>query len=183
MLEILQVIWEFLKIGLFTIGGGQASLPFFLELPHRFGWFTTAELMDMIAISNATPGAVGIKVAAFAGYHIDGIWLGLAAGFAIILPGAIIAYFMARAWDKVKDNKITSAIVTGVRPAVTALIMFSSWRLIQDSLLTSTEIAFTSLNIPAIIWFIVILFAIFKFKQHPIVYIVVSAIAGIFIAF
>ena len=87
---ILQLMFEFLKIGLFSVGGGQSTIPFLYDLVHRFNWFNAQELADMIAISESTPGPVGINMATYAGFNVAGVFGGILATLALVCPCVII---------------------------------------------------------------------------------------------
>ena len=69
----LQLFWEFLKTGLFAVGGGLATLPFLKAITHKYPWFTANDLMDMIAVSESTPGPMGVNSATYAGFHAAGL--------------------------------------------------------------------------------------------------------------
>lgn len=183
----IQLILEFLKIGLFTIGGGLATLPFLQELTVKYPWFSASELIDMIAISESTPGPIGINMATFAGFQAGGILGGILASVCVVLPGMILILLVARILDKVKGNPTVDAAFKGIRPAVAALIIVSGWEIIQSAFFKTGNLSFSNLfsmiNIPAIIWFVIVYYALVKFNKHPIIYLLVSALVGIFIAF
>ena len=86
----LQLFWEFLKVGLFTVGGGLASLPFLYDISDRTGWYTHAQLADMIAISESTPGPIGINMATYVGFTSAGILGSVLATLGFIIPSIII---------------------------------------------------------------------------------------------
>ena len=86
----LQLFWEFFKTGLFTVGGGLASLPFLYDISDRTGWYTHAQLADMIAISESTPGPIAINMATFIGASQGGILGSLLATLGVVLPSFII---------------------------------------------------------------------------------------------
>ena len=86
----LQLFWEFLKTGLFAVGGGLATLPFLKAITHKYPWFTANDLMDMIAVSESTPGPMGVNSATYAGFHAAGLPGALTATFSLVLPSVII---------------------------------------------------------------------------------------------
>ena len=104
----LRLFFEFFKVGLFSIGGGLATIPFLTDLGSRTGWFTSGELANMIAISESTPGPMGVNMATYVGFHLRGIPL-------VIL---IIAGFL----KKFRESRGVDAVFYGIRPASTALI-------------------------------------------------------------
>ena len=87
---LLKLFWEFLKIGLFSVGGGMATLPFLYDLADSTGWYTYSQLADMLAVSESTPGPVGINMATYVGYTVGGIAAAETATVGIVLPGGIL---------------------------------------------------------------------------------------------
>ena len=85
-----QLFWEFLKVGLFTVGGGLASLPFLYEISDKTGWYTHAQLADMIAISESTPGPIGINMATYVGFTSAGVLGALIASISFIVPPVMV---------------------------------------------------------------------------------------------
>ena len=102
---ILELFLVFFKIGLFSFGGGYATLPFLYHITETHKWFTTQQLTDMIAISSITPGPIGINMATFAGYTTAGIIGSALATFAIILPSYLIVILISKLLNKFNDNK------------------------------------------------------------------------------
>ena len=85
----LQLFWEFFKAGLFAIGGGLATLPFLQDMAVKTGWFTTDQLADMIAVSECTPGPIGVNMATYAGFLTKGVPGGIVATIGLITPSAV----------------------------------------------------------------------------------------------
>src|SRR5690625_626628 len=112
----------FFKIGLFGIGGGLATLPFLQEIVHKYGWITSEELLNMIAISESTPGPIGINAATFVGHNTVGTFGGLIATLGLITPSIIIIIIIAHYFAKFSEEPIVEAAFQGIRPAVTGLI-------------------------------------------------------------
>ena len=100
----LQLFYEFFKAGLFAIGGGLATLPFLKQISLRYPWFTPNDLMDMIAVSESTPGPMGVNSATYAGFHAAGIPGALMATCSLVLPSVIIIILVSRALDKFRDS-------------------------------------------------------------------------------
>lgn len=183
----LQLFLEFLKIGLFTVGGGLASLPFLYELSDKYGWFTYADLTNMIAISESTPGPIGINAATYVGFHVAGVLGSVIATLATMVPAFFFVTFVASILDKFKQNRLVQNAFTGIRPAVTALITVAFWAVFSISVMNVDLFAATGrfsdlINPTAAILFAVALFLILKFKKHPLWYILGGAVVGIFIA-
>ena len=93
--SFLSLFWEFFKIGLFAVGGGPATLPFFVELSNKFNWFSLEELTNMIAISESTPGPLGINMATYVGFRVGGIPGGIIATMGLVFPSIIIITIIA----------------------------------------------------------------------------------------
>ena len=111
----LSLILEFFKIGLFSVGGGLATLPFLIELTYRYDWFDQSMLVDMLAVSESTPGPMGINIATYAGFHTAGILGGILATLGLIAPSLIIIILIAKFLDKFKENTYVKAIFDGLR--------------------------------------------------------------------
>ena len=118
----ITVFLEFFKIGLFAIGGGLATLPFLYDLTEKYEWFTAHDLSNMIAISESTPGPIGINCATYAGVKALGPLGGVMSTVGLVFPSLIIILLVAKAMDKFKDNKFVNYGFYGIRPAVAALI-------------------------------------------------------------
>lgn len=175
---------EFFKIGLFSIGGGLATLPFLYELSNKYNWFNHSMLADMIAISESTPGPLGINMATFAGFHSSGLLGGIIATLGLTTPSIIIIIIVAGFLEKFKNSQTIDSIFYGLRPAVTGLIAAAGFQVFKISILVLNTIPsiknfFSLINYKATILLVVLLFAITKFKKHPVVYIASAAIIGV----
>ena len=183
----IRLFYEFLIIGPLMFGGGLAVIPFLQQMGERTGWFSTVELMDMIAISEITPGPIGVNLATYVGYTIAGIPGGIIATFALILPATIISMLVARFLLTFKENGIVKSAFYGLRPASLALIAAAGVTVLQLSLLrvelwTETGALLDLFDIRAIALAIILflLTNIFK-KINPIIFLSGSAVAGIII--
>ncbi|MDR0764852.1 MAG: chromate transporter [Synergistaceae bacterium] len=176
----LTLAGEFLKIGLFSVGGGLATLPFLYKLADSHDWFTRATLVDMIAISESTPGPIGINMATYAGYAAAGVYGGVLATLALVFPSVVIALFITKALDAFRDDKSVKAAFYGVRPAVTALIASAALGFMKMMLIDieNGSSAANILNVKRIALFAVTLYLMKKYDKHPVFYIGGAAIAG-----
>ena len=165
----LLLFWEFFKIGLFAVGGGLVTVPFLFDLAEKYSWFTSIELADMIAISQSTPGPVGINMATFAGYKTAGIMGAALATFAEVLPSMIVVYFIAKILLKWHENIYVNKVLEAIRPAVLALILFAGWDIAKITIIDYKT---------AIVLF-VLLIAMRLYKTSAIFYIIISAIMGV----
>ena len=181
----LQLFYEFFKAGLFAIGGGLATLPFLKQISLRYPWFTPNDLMDMIAVSESTPGPMGVNSATYAGFHAAGIPGAITATCSLVLPSVIIIILVSRALDKFRDSPLVKNGFYGLRPASAGLIFGAMLEVFAASLLhTENWSGIASLgsviNVPAIIIFLVLSLGIWKLKKlHPIVFILIGAVCGI----
>lgn len=120
---MLRMMWEFFKAGLFAVGGGMATIPFLQEMGEKFGYFTNEELLDMIAVSESTPGAIGINMATYAGIKAYGPIGGILATLSLVTGPIIIILTIARMMLAFKNSKIVSDAFTTLRPATAGLIL------------------------------------------------------------
>src|SRR5690554_4408444 len=120
---------EFFKIGLFSLGGGLATLPFLQELIVKYGWITNEQLLNMIAISESTPGPIGVNTATFVGFSTAGILGGIVATMGLATPSIIIIAIIAHYFSKFNEHPIVIGAFSGIRPAVTGLIAFVGFEL------------------------------------------------------
>lgn len=184
---------EFFKTGLFAIGGGLATIPFLHDMIGKYGWFTTELLTDMIAVSESTPGAIGVNMATYVGFitglkdfGIGGAIVGaLITTIGLVLPSLIIICIIAQFLKKFKESEIVQSVFYGLRPAVTALIASAGLGIFMvtlfniDGFKASGEIL-DFFKLPYIFLFFIIFFISKKFKKlSPIMLIVFSAIIGI----
>ncbi len=191
MTTLLNLFFEFLLIGLFAIGGGLATLPFLNELGERTGWFTSMELANMLAVSEATPGPIGINMATYVGYEVGGILGGALATIGLILPSLIIALVIYKVFTKFEENRFVEGAMYGLRPASIALVAVALIYVIGSTFFYKApdiyDLLNISINYKAVILFaIVFIFAILikkTSKIHPIFYIFISAVVGIVFQF
>lgn len=181
----LRLFFEFFKTGLFAIGGGLATLPFLSDMADKTGWFTQGDLADMIAISESTPGAIGINMATYAGYKTAGILGGVIATLGLVCPSIIIIIAIAKILDRFQKNAIVNHAFYGLRPASVALVSAAGLLVVQMALL-DTEAYQASGNLLDLFKFrelimaVVLFFLIRKFnKLHPVVFLAGSLVAGI----
>ena len=131
----LILFFEFLIIGTFSIGGGLATLPYLYSLAERYPWFNKATLIDMIAISESTPGPIGINMATFAGFKAGGVLGGILASIAVITTGTIFMLIISGFLDKFKGHVILEKAFYGIRPMVAALIAYAGYEMFQITIL------------------------------------------------
>lgn len=176
---------EFFKTGLFAVGGGLATIPFLMEMADKYGWFTTETLSTMIAVSESTPGAIGVNMATYVGYTVGGISTALAATLSLVAPSIIVICVIANYFQKFKEAKIVKKIFAGLKPAVVAFIAAACLNLFISTLF-NTDMVF---GIDYFDWKCILLLIIMlvvyikKPKIHPIFFILAAAVVGIVFKF
>ncbi len=194
MMLYLQLFWEFFKTGLFAIGGGMATVPFLQEISDKTGWFSAADLADMIAVSESTPGPIGVNMATYVGYTtvhdqygpVAGILGGIIATIGLVMPSVIIILIIAKFLEKFRDNHYVNAAMYGLRAASVALISAAGVSIVLISIFGIRSIEqFRSAVIDyrcfllAIVMLILTRWVPQTKKLHPVIFIAISAVIGI----
>ena len=188
----LSLFWEFFKTGLFATGGGMATLPFLYRMSETKGWFTAAQLADMVAVSESTPGPIGVNMATYVGFTTAGIPGSLIATIGLVTPSIIVILIIARILQKFRSNKTVDAAFYGLRPCSVGLIAAAGLLVVKIALFTLDRFAEThafldTLNLKAILLAAALLVLTRGVKQvkklHPIFFILASAVIGILFKF
>ena len=182
----LRLFFEFFKVGLFSVGGGLATIPFLTDLGLRTGWFTSGQLADMIAIAESTPGPLGVNMATYVGFASGGVLGGVIATLGLICPCIIIILIIARFLQRFRQSKVVDAVFYGLRAASVALITAAMLQVARIALTTlAWEVKVPEVGIfywPAIL-LAALIFVLIKFtplkKLHPICFIGFAAVVGI----
>lgn len=177
----LTLAYEFFKIGLFSIGGGMATLPFLMDLTSKYDWFTASELANMVAISESTPGPVGVNMATYAGYNAAGVSGAIVATLSLTAPAIIIISIIAKFLENFSENTTVKSVFYGIRPTVAALIGYAVFELLKIAIMTTVngqiELDYLSISI------CIIAVALLQVKQlkklHPLIWILAGAVIGI----
>ncbi|MGN1019947.1 MAG: chromate transporter [Aristaeellaceae bacterium] len=180
-MELLTLIWEFFKTGLFAVGGGLATLPFLSRMGETYAWFTKEELANMIAVSESTPGPIGVNMATYVGYAHGGVLSAVMATLSLITPSIIVICIIAGMMEKFQNSRIVQDAFSFIRPAVTGLIAAAGWSVFEIALFKG-GVSFGTINWLAVAIFAVVLVCtqLKKLKKlHPIVFILAGAILGI----
>ena len=181
-MTLLMLCWEFFKTGLFSVGGGLATLPFLFEMSNKHPeWFSVEDLTNMVAVAESTPGPIGVNMATYIGTTVAGIPGGILATLSLILPSLITILIIARILAKFSENMLVKDIFYGLRPAVVGMLFASVLSVFESSLFGGNFI--NGVNFRYLVLFAVLVFAIFKFKKHPILYIGIGALIGIIFKF
>lgn len=191
---LLRLFYEFFKVGLFAIGGGMATFPFLTDLAAKTGWYTQAQLVDMVAIAESTPGPIGVNTATYVGFTVAGIPGALTATIGLITPSVILILIIARVLARFRDSKLVQNVFYGLRPASTGLIAAAGFSVVLLAL-TGAQVDSVrgllhwqgSIHWPGILLAAVLLLLTRKVKQtknlHPVVFIALSAVVGIVFRF
>ena len=179
MIYLLLLI-EFLTIGVLSIGGGLATLPFLITLAGKYDWFSYDELINMIAISESTPGPIGINLSTFAGYQVGGLLGGIIASVAVFMPGVIVMLLVARSLKKLQKAAYYNDIFYGLRPAVLALISFAAYLLILT--LGTNFSGDLKATVSTIVVFLGSVLLVGYFKKSPILVIFLAGLSGIILS-
>lgn len=184
MHTLLLIFIEFFKTGLFSIGGGLATLPFLFKMAENYGWFSTEQLTNMIAISESTPGPIGVNIATYVGYTIHGVPGGIFATLSLVLPSIIVILIIAGFLQKFKDNKTVKNVFYGLRAAVVGMLAVSLLTVVKTTfLIPDAATILASIEWIKLAVFAVLFFLVMKFKKHPILYIAIGAVTGIILGF
>lgn len=181
---LLRLFFEFFKVGLFSIGGGLATLPFLYNLSDTTLWFTHSDVTNMIAIAESTPGAIGINMSTYAGYLTAGIPGGVIGTLGLVTPSIIIILIIANLLKKFQDNAYVQSAFFGLRPASLAMIAAAGVSVVKVALVNIDAFKVSGqltdlIIIPGFILAAILFLLSKKTKWHPIVLIVISAIVGV----
>ncbi|MDZ8119409.1 chromate transporter [Pontiella agarivorans] len=166
---LLELFHAFFVIGCFSFGGGYAILSFLQQEVERRGWMTTERFVDMIAISQSTPGPIAINMATFVGYETGGIPGALVASLAVALPGMMLMTCFALCFFHFYERRGVQAAMKGLRPAVVGLIAAAAWQIGRVAVVNWVAAGIT----------VAALVLIAKWKVSPVWLVIGSAIAGI----
>ena len=190
---LLTLFFEFFKTGLFAVGGGMATLPFLYDMSARHpDWFTTAQLADMIAVSESTPGPIGMNMATYVGFRTAGVPGGFIATLGLAAPSVIIILIVARVLKQFRENRYVDAAFYGLRPCSVGLIAAAGLLVVKIALFDFDAYAASGalgdlFNVKALILAAVLLVLTRLVKQtkklHPIFFILGSALVGVLFSF
>ena len=180
----LRLFFEFFKTGLFAIGGGLATIPFLTEIGQKTGWYSMMELSNMIAVSESTPGPIGINMATYVGYTVGGPLGALVATIGEVTPCVIIIILISNVIYKYKDSFYVSSALTGIRACSLGLIAYAFLGIFTSSVIhisnyreSGNIAAAFDVKTAGIFLFILIVSRVHK-KSHPVIWIALSAVLG-----
>ena len=188
----LKLFYEFFKVGLFSVGGGLATIPFLEEMAQRTGWFSVGQLADMIAVSESTPGPIGVNMATYVGFSTAGVPGAVIATLGLVTPSVIIILFIAKALKAFRENKYVDAGFYGLRPCSVGLIaaagvLVVKLALFNVDLYSETGAIADLFNVKAVILAALLIVATRCIRKirglHPIFFIAASALVGVVFSF
>ena len=188
----LQLFFEFFKTGLFAVGGGMATVPFLTDMAGKTGWFSQQQLVDMIAVSESTPGPIGVNMATYVGFTTARVLGGVVATLGLVTPSVIVILIIAAFLKKFRENKYVDRVFYGVRPASTALIASAGFSILlmclvnvdawKESGKITDLISLRAVILAMVVWVLTNKIKFTK-KLHPLCFIALSAVAGIVFSF
>lgn len=173
----LNLLLEFVKIGLFAIGGGYASIPFLYHLIHYYHWFSIKELSEFLAFANIIPGPVGFNLATLVGFKVKGFWGASIAALGIIIPSLISVLIISKILKEFEGNKYVKSTFYMLKPTSCAMIAGIGFKLIKDIVFINGNFHLTDYR--ALIIFIPLFILSLRKEHSPLFYIGISALGGI----
>ena len=192
MMLYLRLFWEFFKTGLFAVGGGIATLPFLYSMSDATGWFSHAQFADMIAVSESTPGPIGVNMATYVGFSTAGVPGAVVATLGLITPSVIIILIIARVLAAFRQNKVVDAAFYGLRPCSVGLIAAAGLLVVKIALFDVDLYRQTGVLMNLFQWKAIALAAVLIVltryvkplkKLHPVFFILGSAAVGALFSF
>ncbi|WP_432204516.1 chromate transporter [Cetobacterium somerae] len=172
------LFYEFFKVGIFSFGGGLAMLPLMQDVVFRQNWLTEQQFLDIIAISQVTPGPIAINTATFVGHQVAGIPGALVATFSSALPSFIVIIIVASFFYKIKNNPKKEYFFRGVKPVTLALISFAGIIVAKPTFFVNNY----SQSLKATLIFIIVFLGTkYITKINPIIILLSTSLLGIFI--
>jgi chromate transporter len=179
-MNLLFIFGTFCRIGLFAVGGGLATLPFLFEIAGRSGWLSREAVGNMLAVAQSLPGAIGVNLAAYTGFRYAAVPGGYLAAFGLIFPSVVIITIAARMLQAFKESVIVERLFSGFRPAAAGLLSAAGFSAIALSLYNpQAPVWYELIRRREAVLFLVLFILVFKFKKHPIVYIITAGAAGV----
>jgi chromate transporter len=179
-MKLFLVLVTFCRIGLFAVGGGLATLPFLFEIADNSDWLSREAVGNMLAVAQSLPGAIGVNLAAYTGFRHLGIPGAYLAALGLIFPSIVVITIVAKMLKAFKESVIVQRLFNGFRPAAAGLLSAAGFGAITLSLYNpGAPIWYELIRWREAVLFLLIFILVFKFKKHPIVYILAAGAAGV----
>lgn len=169
----LTLLREFFEIGLFSFGGGYATIPFLYHISYEYGWYSIKELTQMVAVASVTPGPVGINVATYAGLKTAGILGSVVATVSEMIPSLVLVIIVSKLLKRYSENFYVKAVVDSLKPISCALLTSVAIGLLTPSIK----------DIKAMLLLLVLLLISLNSKKSTIIYILISGLVGVILCF
>jgi chromate transporter len=188
---LIRLFLLFSKVALINFGGGFAMIPLIAGELEKYQWLTSQEFMDIIAISQMTPGAIAVNTATYVGYQVAGIWGAIVSTIAIPLPSLIIVITLYPLLEKYKDHALLKMIFYGLRPVVAGLIIAAIYFVANTALINQDYVGqpisniitefFAAINFGSLALIVIAFLITLKTKVSPIILLLAGAVLGIII--
>lgn len=189
ILNLFKLFANYFVTGMFSVGGGLATLPFLYDMSDRTGWFTYQELNNMVAISECTPGAIGANTATYVGFHVASFPGIIAANLGLVMPGILLILLIAKFLDQFRNNPLVDRTFNGLRPASVGLISAAAVSVLRitmlnEEMMQSAKSFVSWIDYRAVILAVVLFVLMKKFKDvHPAAFLGASAVVGAVFSF
>lgn len=177
-MTLLTMCAEFFLTGLFAIGGGLATLPFLTQMSVRHpDWFTQEMLINMVAVSESTPGPIGVNMSTYVGFTVAGLAGAVLATLALVLPSLIVIMIIARVLEHYRNSPLVKTAFGAIRPAVTGLIAAAAFSMLKLVVFGASTLSWINVVLLAVLFVLTQLK--YTKKLHPILFIAIGAVLGI----
>ena len=183
-MSLLELVWTFFYVGLFTIGGGLVAITLMYGPIVESGLITSEQFYNMVAISESTPGPIGINMATYIGYELYGVAGGIAATAATVLPSLIIITVIARYFSRFQDKPAVKAAFSGLRPATSGMILVAAVQVFVIAILNVPAFQATGklasiVHLPSVLFYLGACILLFRTKTSPIIMVMAGALFGV----
>lgn len=173
-MTLLELSWQFFCIGLFTIGGGQVAITLMYQPFVEGGLISAEDFYSMVAVSESTPGPIGINMATYIGCNLFGIPGGIITTLSTVLPSLIIIMLIAKFYQKYRSNKIVDDMFYAIRPVSAGLVAVAAWQVLRISVASAAVF-----SVSRLVFLVAAFTLLLKTKVSPILVIVLGAIFGL----
>lgn len=171
----LKLFIEFFKTGLLAVGGGMATVPFLLKIGEKTSWFTAVDLADMIAVSESTPGPIGVNMSTYVGYSVAGFPGALVSTLSLVLPSFLVIILVSTFLNKFHENMIVKTVFVFLRAVAVGMLAYALYSVLRLSLFDNNKLSIIKSS-----GFVLFTFFVFYFKKiHPVLWILIGAVLGI----
>lgn len=172
---LLSLFLEFFKTGLFAVGGGMATVPFLLDISAKTNWYSASDLANMIAVSESTPGPIGVNMATYVGYHVQGIAGSLVSTIGLITPSIIVILLISMILDRFRNHPLVNGVFHVLRASVIGMMLYALYNVLAITVIRDAKLSYLILCT-----YLVLTVLIYRFKKvHPIFFIAFGAVFGL----